>query len=164
MDKRGSTSIKRRKLNYFNLLQELDKLSKLINNVNEYRDDVKVDIIFNNLAVNIEHVCEPTVAHRSAMFLVTILNTLIHIATVDKFDYIISLTSFQLLFQELKYLIMKKNVCTTKRSPYASNIRASMFMNLVKGDLAQKCFHRLLSTDTSSITGNILYKLYMSPY
>jgi hypothetical protein len=164
MEKNDSTASKIKTLNYFSLLQEINKLLNLSTNSNNSRnvtedtlDASKIDTIFNNVAANIDRVSSQMSFQKKTMFLITIFNTLLRICVVYDSTFIISRTSFQSIFRQLSDLIWDIIRKEEYNALCASDMLDSMFTNLAKDNLAEKCFKRLLSNEMVSIIGNILY-------
>ncbi len=164
MEESNLTTPEIKKLNYFSLLQEIDKLLNLSTDPNNSRnvsedtcDFSKIDTIFNNVTENIDRISNQMSFKKRAMFLITIFNTLLRICVVYESACIISRISFQLIFIQLVNLIWNILPHEDDRPPYASDILELMLTNLAKDGLAEKCFKRLLSNEVVSITGNIVY-------
>jgi len=164
MEESNSTTSEIRKPNYLSLLQEIDNLSNLSIDLNnpcnvtvETRDVSKIDTIFDNVTENINRISNQLTFQRRAMFLITIFNTLMRVCAAYESCFIISRTSFQLMFEQLDNLISSISDNEDYCPPYASDLFNSMFMNLAKDDLVNKCFKRLLSNEIISIIGNVIY-------
>ncbi len=160
-----STASEIKTLNYFTLLQEINKLLNLLTDSNNSCnliegtwDASKIDTIFNNVTANIKRISNEMSFQKRAMFLITIFNTLLRICAVYESAFLISRTSFQSIFRQLSDLVWRIHSEKDYSPPCASDLLDSMFTNLAKDGLAEKCFKRLLLNETVSIVGNALYK------
>jgi hypothetical protein len=165
MEESDSTTSEIKTLNYFNLLREIDKLLNFSTDPNNLRnvtedtwDAFKIDTIFNNVAENIDQISDQMSFQKKAMFLITIFNTLVRVCAADESALIISRTSFQVIFRQLRDLIWNIHRQKDYIQSCASDLLDSMLTNLAKDGLAEKCFKRLLSNETVSIIGNVLYE------
>jgi hypothetical protein len=165
MEESDSTTSEIKTLNYFNLLQEIDKLLNFstasnnpLNVTEDTWDPSKIDTIFNNVAENINRISNQMLFQKKAMFLITIYNTLVRVCAAYDSALIISRTSFLSIFRRLSGLVWDILPQEDYNPSCASDLLDSMLTNLAKDGLAEKCFKRLLSNETVSIIGNILYK------
>jgi hypothetical protein len=165
MEESDSTTSEIKTLNYFNLLQEINKLLKFStdsNNPCNVTEDIwdasEIDTIFNNVAKNIDRISKQMSFQKRAMFFVMIYNTLVRVCAADESALIISRTSFQSIFRQLSDLVWNIHLQEDYNPSCASDLLDSMLTNLAKDGLAEKCFKRLLSNETVSIIGNVLYK------
>ncbi|CAF1283343.1 unnamed protein product [Adineta steineri] len=104
MEDLDNPTLETTKLNYLNLLQEIDKLESLSTNLNSMNID-EIDTIFNNVTENIYRIFGQMDFQKSSMFLITILNTIMRISAIDGSDLFISRQPFQTMFGTLSYLI-----------------------------------------------------------
>ena len=175
MEDSDSTTSTIRSCDYFSLLQAIDKLSNLATDGNSTShvsrkswDISVIEAIFDGLTANIQRMrnlaeSESNEANfkKNAMFCISILNTIIRVFVMDGFSYIISRQPFQSMFEELKaasecYVFSLTNEFVTLPI-LASDIVNSMLLNLSTDDLIETCFKRLLSKDTPSDKGKILF-------
>jgi hypothetical protein len=165
MEQSNSTKSEIKLLNYFNLLQEIQKLLNFSTDSNNPRnvtedtwDVFKLDMIFNNVAENIDRISDQMSFQKKAMFLITIFNTLVRVCATYESALTISGISFQYIFRKLSWLVWTITYQEDYNPSCASDLLDSMLTNLAKDGLAEKCFKRLLSNETVSIIGNVLYK------
>ncbi|UJR20242.1 hypothetical protein I4U23_023373 [Adineta vaga] len=149
MEEDNLATQKTTKLNYMNLLREINELSNLSTHLTNPNIS-KIENIFNNVTKNIDQIWDQMTFEKSSMLLITISNTIMRISAIDESDLLISQKSFQSMYNSLNDLIIRiynRKEC----SPiYASNILDAMFMNLIKDDLIENCRKRLHSTEVVS--------------
>lgn len=173
MEDNNSTTSSIKSCDYLSLLQAIDKLSNLVSDWNnpdrvlrKTWDISKIEAIFQELTVNIRLMCNQEESEtgeenftKNTMFSVTILNAVVRVSVMDGFSYIISREPFQSMFKELNTAsdrFIGSLINETVSLPMLSNdIFNSMLMNLVKDDLIDTCFKRLLSNDTLPNEGKI---------
>ncbi len=167
MEESDSSISEKKVFNYFDLLQEIDKLLNFSTDSNNPRnvtedtwDASEIDTIFNNLINNIDSVCNRMSFQKKSMFLITIFNTLLRVCVVYEPALIISRTTFQSIFKRFSDLLWGITITIEEdcNSLCASDLLDSMLTNLAKDGLAEKCFKRLLSNEMVSIIGNVIYK------
>jgi hypothetical protein len=169
MEENDSSISEKKVFNYFNLLQEIDKLLNFSTDSNNPRnvtedtwDASEIDTIFNNLVNNIDSVCNQMSFQKKSMFLITIFNTLLRVCVVYEPALIIPRTTFQSIFERFSGLLWSISAEEDCNSLCASDLLDSMLTNLAKDGLAEKCFKRLLSNEMVSIIGNGIYKTISS--
>ncbi|CAF1081176.1 unnamed protein product [Adineta ricciae] len=151
MDETSSVSSKLIKPHYLSLLEELSKLSELSITV----DIAKIDTIFDNVTESIEHILECMPFQKSAMVLITIMNSIVRLCVTDQSSVFISRESFQLMFEKLHKFIMKV-FKSEKFSPVcASDILDSIFMNLIADDFIEIFLRRFLFEDNLSTNDSL---------
>ena len=165
MDESDSTTLTAKEFNYLSLLQQIDKLLNLSTNSNNPHNAIEqpwdiseIEVIFKNLTVSIQGISKQMAFEKSAMFLISILNTIMRVSAIDGFGYIISQERFQSMF---KVLQEDSVIATVVNKPdsyptLAGDMLESMLRNLVKDDFIETCFKRLLSNDTMPSKGNVL--------
>ncbi|CAF0975572.1 unnamed protein product [Adineta steineri] len=157
MEELDDTTSETTKPNYLTLLQEINKLSSLSTNLNGM-NITEIETIFNNMTENIDRILDQMIFKKSSMFLITTLNIIVRISTIDGSDLFISRQPFQSMFEKLDHLVCCIDDNKKDYSPViASDILDAILLNLVKDDFIEICFRRLLSNETVTIEGNIFF-------
>jgi hypothetical protein len=163
MEENDSTSCERRKFTYLDLLQQMNKLCDLTTDLNNSRHLIKetcdipeIEKIFNHVAENIKRISNEMPFHRRTILLISVLNTTLRLSALDGFALMMSREPFRLMFKEVDDLILNIARKEDLSPTCASDILDSMLLNLLKDDLLQTCFNRLLSNDTISDTSKVL--------
>ena len=170
-DDHSIISIKRSD-NYYQLLQNIDEFSKLVTNtstpghVSTITDDASaIEKIFEDLTVNIQEMRDIVKLEnneenfkKNAIYSVSILNTIIRVSVIGRFDGAILGKSFQSMFArliaKLENFIPSFTEAVALYPMLASDMFNSMLLNLAEDNLLQTCFQRLLSNGALVNEGN----------
>lgn len=174
MDDDDSTAATRRSCNYHRFLQNIDKLSKLATDA-DVPDDVSrntsdtaaIEEIVNQLTIDIQRMDNSVESEsneenfkKNAMCCVSLLNTIIRISVMARFNDAISRKPFRSMFARLITKLEDFIPSSTDRAtpcPIAArDIFNSIFLNLAKDNLLETCFNRLLSNGTLNNKGKVV--------
>ena len=171
MEDNNSTTSIIRASDYLSLLQQIDKLTKLStdwsnsDHVSKETCDISaIEAIFEELTDSIKRISKMENFRKNALLCITILNTILRLSATEGFNDIISRDSFQSMFNELKtalkFFIDPVMDGDDSVSVIASEMMNSMLLNLVKNNLIETCFTRLLSNNTPCNKGKMFYDLH----
>ncbi|CAF3732102.1 unnamed protein product [Rotaria socialis] len=163
LKEKDSNKSTKRAPNYFKLLQEIDNTLKLLTDSNsshhvtgEASHMSKIEEILHYVNTNLEEIIDQMTDQKRAMSLITVFNIVIRMCTIDKIDFVISLTSFQSMIRK----ILSKLIIISEEEPgnykeYAGDMLDSILMNLAEDNLIQTCFERLCLNQNKSIKNSI---------
>lgn len=182
MEESNSQTSSNQTCDYLNILKQIEELSNLMiewNNPDhvsrEPLDISTLEAIFEKLTTDIKNLASLENFEKNAMFCISILNTIVRVSVLNEFSNATSRKPFQLMFQVLKealeFLILPlldeshplRKVIDDKTISLPmliNDIFNSILMNLVKDDLIDTCFNRLLSNEIPSNEGKFLHIYY----